>query len=92
MKKSELVDSVLQDVEGVTPDQVSKIINSTFERIAKALVDGDYYSHDKFGTFKTVERAARKGRNPQTGDEIDIPAKLAVKLIVSRQLKDAVNK
>lgn len=91
MKKAELVDVLVAEVEGLTQEKASKAINVVFETLGKALIEGDAYSQDKFGTFKVVERAARKGRNPQTGEVIDIPAKLAVKFVPSQHLKDGVN-
>ncbi|MNR54739.1 DNA-binding protein HU [compost metagenome] len=72
-------------------DKASKTVNAVFDIISEALSAGDSYSQDKFGTFKTVDRAPRKGRNPQTGEEIEIDAKKAVKLVVSGHLKDSVN-
>ena len=92
MRKADLVEKVMGKVDGVSSDKVSKIVNAVFDTIAEGLADGDSYSQDNFGTFKAVERAARKGRNPQTGDEIAIPAKAAVKLVVSKNLKELVNK
>lgn len=92
MKKAELVAKLVERVEGLNAEKASKTVNEMFDIIAEALVDGDSYSQDKFGTFKIVDRAARKGRNPQTGEEITIDAKRAVKLVVSGHLKDQVNK
>ena len=92
MRKAELVSKVVDQVEGLTVDKASKTINAVFDVIAEALENGDSYSHDKFGTFKVVTRAPRKGRNPKTGDTIEIDAKNAVKLVVSSYLKDSVNK
>lgn len=92
MRKAELVSKLVDRVEGLTVDKASKAINEVFDIIAEALEKGDSYSHDKFGTFKVVTRAPRKGRNPKTGDTIDINAKNAVKLVVSSHLKDVVNK
>lgn len=92
MKKAELVAKLVERVEGLTAEKASKTVNEMFDIIAEALVEGDSYSQDKFGTFKIVDRAARKGRNPQTGEEITIDAKRAVKLVVSGHLKDQVNK
>lgn len=91
MKKSELMDKLVERVEGLSQDKASLIINEIFSIIGEALVTGDSYSQDKFGTLKVVKRAARKGRNPQTGAEVTIPEKLAVKLIVSGALKDKLN-
>lgn len=92
MKKSELVKAIMEKVEGVTAEKVGQCINATFEAIAEALEKGDSYNQDKFGTFKTQDREARKGRNPQTGETVDIPKKKAVKLVVSGRLKDKINK
>lgn len=92
MKKAELVAQLVERVEGLSADKASRTVNEVFDIIAEALIAGDSYSQDKFGTFKIVDRAARKGRNPQTGEEITIEAKRAVKLVVSGHLKDQVNK
>ncbi|MNJ90287.1 DNA-binding protein HU [compost metagenome] len=91
MRKAELVTKLLDRVEGLNADKASKTINAIFEIIAEALEKNDSYSQDKFGTFKVVTRAPRKGRNPKTGETIDIKAKSAVKLVVSSHLKDSVN-
>lgn len=91
MKKAELVQKLVDRVEDLTQDKASKIINEVFGIIGEALTAGESYSQDKFGTFKVVKRAARKGRNPQTGAVVDIPEKLAIKLIVSGALKDDLN-
>lgn len=91
MKKSELVAKLVDRVEGLGSDTASKTVNAVFEIIAEALEKNDSYSHDKFGTFQVVTRAPRKGRNPKTGEQIDIAAKSAVKLVVSSHLKKSVN-
>lgn len=91
MKKSELVSKVVDKVDGLNAEVASKAINAIFETIAEELQAGGSYNQDKFGTFKVVTRAARKGRNPQTGEQIDIAAKTAVKVVVSKHLKDLVN-
>lgn len=90
MKKSDIVKDITSQVD-VTADKAGKIINIVFESIANGLINGDSYNQDKFGTFKTIPRASRKGRNPQTGETVDIPAKKAVKIVVSGYLKDKIN-
>lgn len=92
MKKAEVVQKLMDRNEGLTQTLASKIVNDVFEVIADALLDGDSYNQDKFGTFKVVNRAPRKGRNPQTGEVVDIPAKTAVKFVVSGSLKDKLKK
>lgn len=91
IKKSDLVKAIIDKVD-ITADKAGKIINIVFETITKALENGDSYNHDKFGTFKVVDRAPRKGRNPQTSEVVDIPEKKAVKLVVSGYLKKQINK
>ena len=90
MKKSDLVKIITSEVD-ITAEKASKVINVIFDAVGKSLIDGDSYNQDKFGTFKVVERAPRKGRNPQTGEVVEIPSKKAVKLIVSGYLKDSIN-
>jgi len=90
MTKSELVKEITSKVD-ITAAKAGEVITVLFETIADELSKGGHYSQDRFGTFRVVERAARKGRNPQTGEMIDIPAKNAVKFVVSGKLKDQIN-
>lgn len=90
MKKSDLVRDIQNEVD-ITADKATKVVNTVFKRIAAALQEGDSYNQDKFGTFKVVDRAPRKGRNPQTGEPVDIPAKKAVKFVPSAHLKNIIN-
>lgn len=91
MKKQDLIKRISTNVE-ITQEKANKAINEVFEAIAEAMERDESYNQDKFGTFKPVTRKARKGRNPQTGEPVDIPAKKAVKLVVSGALKDRLNK
>ncbi|MBQ9615771.1 MAG: HU family DNA-binding protein [Selenomonadaceae bacterium] len=90
MNKSELVAKVAENA-GLTKKDAEKAINAVFSSIEKALVDGDKVQMIGFGTFEVKERAARKGRNPQTGNEIDIPASKNPVFKAGKALKDAVN-
>lgn len=90
MRKSDIVKEITENVD-IPADKAGKIVNIVFEKISQALLEGDSYSHDKFGTFKVVDRAPRKGRNPLTKETVDIPAKKAVKFIVSGSLKKDLN-
>lgn len=91
MNKTELVASMAQR-SGLTKKDSEKALNSFFESVEQALVEGDRVQLIGFGTFEVKERAARKGRNPQTGEEIDIPASKAPGFKAGKSLKDAVNK
>jgi len=90
VNKSELVAKVAENA-GLTKKDAEKAINAVFSSIEKALVDGDKVQMIGFGTFEVKERAARKGRNPQTGNEIDIPASKNPVFKAGKALKDAVN-
>jgi DNA-binding protein HU-beta len=86
MNKKELVDSVAPTV-GLTPDDVSRVVDAIVEAIAISLENGDPVSVAGFGTFEVRHRSARKGRNPQTGAEIDIAAKDAPAFKAATALK-----
>lgn len=90
MKKSDIIKAITSEVD-ISAEKASKAINITFDKIIEALENGDSYNQDKFGTFKVIERAPRKGRNPQTKEIIDIPANKAVKIVVSTHLKNKIN-
>ncbi len=90
MKKVDLVKIVASEAE-ISSDKANRAINAIFNGISAALEKGESFNQDKFGTFKIVDKAARKGRNPQTGEEVNIPAKKAPKFIASNHLKKDVN-
>lgn len=90
MNKTELVAAMAQR-SGLTKKDAEKGLNAFFESVQQALVEGDRVQLIGFGTFEVKERAARKGRNPQTGAEIDIPASKAPGFKAGKSLKDAVN-
>lgn len=89
MNKSDLINEVAKVVS--TKKDAQAAVNSMFEAIANALIAKDAVTIVGFGTFKVNERAARKGRNPQTGKEISIEGKTVAKFIPGKALKDAIN-
>ena len=88
MNKGELVNEVAKVLSSKKEAQAA--VDCVLESISSALKDGDTVTLIGFGTFKVVERKARKGRNPQTGDEIMIEAKKVPKFIPGSSLKDSV--
>jgi len=74
----------------MTKKDVEKVINTLFATIEEALKDGSKVQLVGFGTFEVRERQARKGRNPQTGEEIEIPAARIPAFKAGKALKDAV--
>lgn len=91
MNKTDLINSVVEKSE-LTKKDATKAVDSVFEAITDALTDGDKVQLIGFGNFEVRERAARKGRNPQTGEEIDIAASKVPAFKPGKALKDAVKK
>ena len=91
MKKNDFVKFVAEN-GNVAIKTAGDAINATFEGIASALEKGDSISLIGFGSFKVVDRAAREGRNPRTGEKIQIPASKGVKFTPGANLKERVNK
>ena len=91
MNKTELVDAVAAST-GLTKTDIKKTIDAVFDEITKSLKKGDPVQLIGFGTFKTSERKAREGRNPQTGATIKIAARKVPAFSAGAALKDAVNK
>lgn len=90
MNKSELIDAVAAAAD-LSKSDAGAAVDAVVATITKALSEGDAVSLIGFGTFKVSERAARTGRNPRTGDEIDIPARKVPTFTSGKALKDAVN-
>jgi len=77
MNKRELIAAVARDA-GISKTLAQKVLESIIENVTKTLREGNRVTLTGFGTFSVIERKARKGRNPQTGEEIKIPAKKVV--------------
>jgi len=88
MNKADLVNEVAKIVK--TKKEAQAAVDVVLSSITKALGEGDAVSLVGFGTFKVTERKARKGRNPQTGQEIYIAASKVPKFVAGKALKDAV--
>ena len=86
MNKKELIKSVVETT-GLPKKDVTTVVDTVFDKITEALVNGDKVKLHGFGNFEVRERAARKGRNPQTGDEIEIPATKSPAFKPAKQLK-----
>ncbi|MDN5293005.1 MAG: DNA-binding protein HU-beta [Eubacteriales bacterium] len=89
MNKAELVSSVAEKAS-LTKKDAEKAVNAVFATIEEALAKGEKVQLVGFGTFEVRKRAARKGRNPQTGAEIKIPAAKVPAFKAGKALKDAV--
>jgi DNA-binding protein HU-beta len=91
MNKAELISSVAEKTE-LTKKDSEKAVNAVLETIGAALGKGDKVQLVGFGTFEIRERAARKGRNPQTGEEIDIAAARVPVFKAGKSLREVVIK
>jgi DNA-binding protein HU-beta len=89
MNKSELIAKVAELSE-LSKKDASKAIESVFEAISDALKSGDKVQLVGFGNFEVRERSARKGRNPQTGQEIEISASKVPAFKPGKALKDGI--
>ena len=89
MTKSELVSAIAEE-SGLTKTDAAAALDATVSVITNALSKGDQVTIIGFGTFKVGERSARTGRNPQTGQTIQIPASKTPKFTAGKALKDAV--
>ena len=90
MTKTELVANVAEKA-GLSKKDAEKALGAVIESVEEALVEGDKVQLIGFGTFEVKDRAARTGRNPQTGKEIKIAASRNPVFKAGKALKDAVN-
>ncbi len=90
MNKSELVDAIA-DAADLSKASAGRALDAAVDAVANALSNGDQVSLVGFGTFSVKHRAARTGRNPQTGAEIQIKAANVPSFKAGKALKDAVN-
>ena len=90
MTKIEFIDAVAKETEWTKKDS-EEAINAVVKVITNALVAGEKLSIVGFGTFEVVERAAREGRNPQTGESLMIKACKTPKFKPAKALKELIN-
>lgn len=90
MNKTELIDAVA-DTADLSKADAGRAVDAVISSVTKALKSGDSVTVVGFGTFQVRERAARSGRNPKTGDTIQINASKNPAFKAGKALKDAVN-
>ena len=91
MNKSEIIAAIAAKT-GETKKNAEASLNALIDVVTESLVKGDKVQLVGFGSFEVRKRAARKGRNPQTKEEIKIPASKATVFKAGKALKDLVNK
>ena len=90
MTKADLIEGVSRAVEMSRKDS-EIIVETVFDSIVRSLRSGDKIEIRGFGSFRTRERKPRVGRNPKTGDRVEVPAKKIPFFKPSKELKDLVN-
>ena len=90
LNKSDLINELAARA-ALDKKDVEKVMDSFFEIVVSKTKAGDKVAWPGFGSFATSARAARKGRNPVTKEEINIPASAAMKFSAAKALKDALN-
>jgi len=90
MNKSELIEAVADSAD-LSKASASRAVDAVLESITDALSEGDQVTLVGFGTFSVRDRAARTGRNPRTGESIEIPASKVPGFKPGKALKDAIN-
>ncbi|ACY83840.1 DNA-binding protein HU-beta [Edwardsiella piscicida] len=90
MNKSQLIDKIAEGAD-ISKAAAGRALDAFIASVTESLQEGDAVALVGFGTFDVRERAARTGRNPQTGQEIDIPAAKVPGFRAGKALKDAVN-
>jgi DNA-binding protein HU-beta len=89
MTKAEMIDKIAKGAE-LTKAQAEKAASIFMDSIVEAIKAGEKVTFVGFGTFTASERAERIGRNPQTGAEVTIPAKVAIKFKAGKAFQEAV--
>src|ERR687898_3005046 len=90
MNKNDLVESLAEEFE-VTKAYARDLIDRVFEKMTEAANQGEEVAIFGFGRFKVVERGARKGRNPRTGEAVKIAAKKVLKFEAAKAMKEGLN-
>jgi integration host factor subunit beta len=91
MTKSVLIEKVAEKVEGLTRNQTEIVVETVFESIKKALIQGEKIEIRGFGNFRLKTRNPRKARNPKTGETVAVPEKKVLYFKVGKALKETLN-
>ncbi len=92
MTKSELVE-IIADTQGqITRKEAEVVVNTIFTAISDALVDGGRVELRGFGSFTVKKRNARIGRNPKTGESVEVPAKVVPHFKPGKELRERVDR
>lgn len=90
MNKSDLIDSIAE-LSGLSKKDSEKALNAVLDSVVNSLSKGEEISLANFGSFKVKKRASRKGRNPQTGEEITIPERNVIVFSAGKNLRESIS-
>ncbi len=91
MTKAELINALSKRINGITQREAEIIVNTVFNSIKEALLNGDKIEIRGFGSFRIRNRRDREGRNPKTGDLVMVPPKRVPFFKAGKELKDLVD-
>jgi integration host factor beta subunit len=91
MTKSDLIDTVAERLPHLTRKDAAIIINTIFDGMTDALANGERIEIRGFGSFRVNQRGEREGRNPRTGETVQIPAKRLPSFKTGRELHERIN-
>jgi integration host factor subunit beta len=91
MIRSELLQAIAADNPDLRPEEVEQVVTIFFDEIAKRLAEGGRVELRGFGAFSTRARDARMGRNPRTGESVDVPAKRVPYFKPGKEMRERLN-
>jgi integration host factor subunit beta len=91
MIRSELVQALLKESAGMRAEDVERVVDVFFDEIAQRLAEGGRVELRGFGAFSTRPREARKGRNPRTGETVDVPGKRVPYFKPGKDMRERLN-
>jgi len=91
MIRSELLQALAKENPDLRADEVEQVLDTFFDEIGRRLADGGRVELRGFGAFSTRERGARKGRNPRTGEAVDVPEKKVPYFKPGKEMRRVVN-
>ena len=91
MIRSELLSAIAEENPGLKADEVEQVVDIFFEEISDRLAEGGRVELRGFGAFSTRERDARIGRNPRTGEQVEVPAKRVAYFKPGKEIRERLN-
>jgi integration host factor subunit beta len=91
MIRSELLQALAADNSDLRPEEIEQVVSIFFDEIAKRLAEGGRVELRGFGAFSTREREGRTGRNPRTGEAVEVPAKRVPYFKPGKEMRERLN-